>query len=197
MPPTLFTRDFFARPTVKVARDLLGTMLHRRYPDGTVESAPIVECEAYTADEPACHAFRGITERCRVLFGPPGISYVYFIYGMYNCLNVVTEPDGTAGAILIRAIGTEGGNGPGKLCKTWGIDRNHNGLDLIDPASEIWITPGEKIPKDQIGMTERIGVTSAQDLIWRFYVRDNIYVSGPRKLGGGTRPTRKKVTSPV
>jgi DNA-3-methyladenine glycosylase len=187
----IFTREFYARSTVTVARDLLGAVLCRRFADGRVVAAPIVEVEAYTEDDPACHAFRGITERCRVLFGQPGIAYVYFIYGMYNCLNVVTEPDGVPGAILIRALGAEGGAGPGKLCQTWEIDRSFNGVDLTCTESSLWIAQGERIASN-VGETVRIGVTSAQDRIWRFYVKGNQYVSGPRKLGGGKRPLSKK-----
>jgi DNA-3-methyladenine glycosylase len=188
----IFTREFYARPTVAVARDLLGAVLCRRFADGRVVTAPIVEVEAYTEDDPACHAFRGITERCRVLFGQPGIAYVYFIYGMYNCLNVVTEPDGVPGAILIRALGAEGGAGPGKLCQTWEIDRSFNGVDLTCTESVLWIAQGERIPASDVGETVRIGVTSAQDRIWRFYVKGNQYVSGPRKLGGGKKPLSRK-----
>ena len=187
-----FTKDFYARPTVTVARDLLGTVLCRRFADGRIVSAPIVEVEAYTEDDPACHAFRGITERCRVLFGPPGLAYVYFIYGMYNCLNVVTEPDGVPGAVLIRALATEGGTGPGKLCHTWQIDRSFNGADFTSRESTLWIVEGQRVPDANVGETVRIGVTSAQDRIWRFYMKNNEFVSGPRKLGGGKRPILKK-----
>jgi DNA-3-methyladenine glycosylase len=188
-----FTREYFARPTVSVARDLLGTVLCRRFSDGTVVSAPIVEVEAYTEDDPACHAFRGITERCRVMFGPPGYSYVYFIYGMYNCLNVVTEPDGTPGAILIRGLGTEGGRGPGKLCQTWQIDRSFNGIDLLSPDSGLWLVPQDKIPARNIGESVRIGITSGQDRVWRFYIKGNRYVSGPSKLQSGAGSRRRRV----
>lgn len=191
----VLSREFYARPTVIVARDLLGAVLCRRFADGRVVTAPIVEVEAYTEDDPACHAFRGITERCRVLFGRPGLAYVYFIYGMYNCLNVVTEPDGVPGAILIRALGIEGGTGPGKLCQTWNIDRSFNGVDFTRTESDLWIVEGESIPENQVGETVRIGVTSAQDRIWRFYLKGNEFVSGPRKLGGGKKPLSQKKLS--
>jgi DNA-3-methyladenine glycosylase len=183
----VFTRDFFARPTVAVAQDLLGAVLCRRFADGRIVSAPIVEVEAYTQDDPACHAFKGITERTRVMFGPAGHAYVYFIYGMYNCLNVVTEPEGVPGAVLIRALGAEGGNGPGKLCFTWQIDRSLNGVDLASPDSPIWLVKGDVITSKEMGKSERIGITSGHDRIWRFYLKGNEYVSGPRKLGGGAR----------
>lgn len=192
----VYNKSFFARPTLDVAPDLLGAVLCRRFPDGEILHAPIVEVEAYTADDPACHAFRGQTSRCEVMFGPGGYSYVYFIYGMYNCLNVVTEPAGQAGAVLIRAIGTEGGNGPGKLCKTWGITRNHNALNLMDASEELWLAKGPKIPEDQIGRSIRVGISQAQDRMWRFYLKDNEFVSvknvrphKAKKRAGNTKPT--------
>lgn len=192
----VLTSKFYEKEAPAVARALLGTRLCRRFDDGTVVSAPIVEVEAYTEDDPACHAFRGITDRCRVLFGPPGIAYVYFIYGMYNCLNVVTQPEGSASAVLIRAIGTEGGTGPGKLCSTWKIDRSFNGVDLMSPDSPLWIVRGERVKTQVIGESVRIGVTSAKDIVWRYYVKDNPYVSGPRWMGGGAKKTKKTVTIP-
>lgn len=173
----VFERSFFARPTLDVAADLLGAILCRRNDDGSVLRAEIVEIEAYTADDPSCHAFRGKTKRCEVMFGPPGFSYVYFIYGMYNCLNVVTEPDGTAGAILIRAINTEGGEGPGKLCKTLNITRDHNAVDLTDNTQEIWLERGEPLKTEQIAQSIRVGISQAQDRLWRFYVKDHPMLS--------------------
>src|ERR1700722_17436772 len=103
----VYSEDFYSRPTLEVAPELLGSILCRRLPDNSIIFAPIVEVEAYTADDPACHASKGMTKRCEVMFGPAGRSYVYFIYGMYNCLNVVTEPSGVAGAVLVRAIGID------------------------------------------------------------------------------------------
>ncbi len=139
--------------------------------------APIVEVEAYTMDDPACHASRGETPRCRVMFGMPGRAYVYFIYGMYNCLNVVTEPEGTAGAVLLRAIGTDGGEGPGKLCREWQIDRQHNGCDLLDPAGELWIAQGGPIAEADIGESIRVGISVAQERPWRFFLKDHPHIS--------------------
>ncbi|HEY9677334.1 MAG TPA: DNA-3-methyladenine glycosylase [Drouetiella sp.] len=177
----LFDRNFFQRPTVKVAKDLLGANLCRRMPDGTVVSAPIVEVEAYTEDDPACHAFKGLTERTRVMFGHPGHAYVYFIYGMYFCLNVVTEPEHVPGAVLIRAIGVPGGEGPGKLCKLWDIDKSHNGLDLCDVNSELFIAKGDKVSKRDIEISTRIGIKLAAERLWRFHLKDHPHVSGPKR----------------
>src|SRR5271170_7577757 len=198
MPAPRFTRDFFARPTVSVARDLLGTMLYRRFADGSAVCAPIVELEAYTEDDPACHAFRGITERCRVLFGPPGIAYVYFIYGMYNCLNISCEPDGQAGGVLIRALEPVEGlatmaklrklppnpkpqlltSGPGRLCQALDITRAaHNGLYVTDPRSCLRIEDDGYRPEG-IAVTPRIGIRHAADMLARFLIRGNQFVSG-------------------
>lgn len=165
----LHTEEFYARPTLKVARDLLGCHLHRRLPSGIVLSAEITEVEAYTVDDPACHAFKGKTKRTEVMFGPPGRAYVYFIYGMYYCLNVVTEPIGIPGAVLIRGLQGTGLNGPGKICKRWQIDRELNGANLMWPDSLLWIT--KRLPgiKPKIQTSERIGISQAQDRLWRFY----------------------------
>ena len=188
----VFDPDFFARSTLAVAPDLLGSLLCRRLSDGGVLYAPIVEVEAYTADDPACHAARGKTRRCEVMFGPPGYSYVYFIYGMYNCLNVVTEPSGTPGAVLVRAVGIDGGNGPGKLCQTLGIDRRHNALNLMDPDGDIWIVQGTAPGRRQIGRSARVGISLAQDRPWRFFIKDHPQISvlkvrphEPKKSPGG------------
>jgi DNA-3-methyladenine glycosylase len=176
-------RDFYARPTVAVARDLLGAMLHRRSENGGLVSGRILEVEAYTEDDPACHAFRGMTERCKIMFGPAGYVYVYFIYGMYWCLNVVTEEDGVPGAVLIRAVETPGGNGPGKLCRAWDIDRRHYGVDLCDPGSSLWIARSAPLPEDEIAESTRIGLKVAEDRVWRFFVKGHAGVSGVQKRG--------------
>lgn len=178
---TKLTREFFARPTIDVAPDLLGVQLVRTLPDGEMLRAAIVEVEAYTEDDPACHAFRGITDRCRVMFGPPGFAYVYFIYGMYFCLNVVTENEGTPGAVLIRALGIPGGDGPGKLCRLWNIDKTQNGVDLLDPASPLYLESGTKYGAPQISVTERIGINVAVERPWRFFVTDHPHVSGKNR----------------
>lgn len=175
------TRDFFARPTLEVAPDLLGMTFVRTLPSGEILRAPIVEVEAYTQDDPACHAFRGITERCRVMFGPAGFAYVYFIYGMYFCLNVVTEADGVPGAVLIRALGSPGCEGPGKLCREWGIDRSHNGVDLLDCHSPLYLEHGTKYGADFVTISERIGLNVATERPWRFFVTENPHVSGRKK----------------
>lgn len=187
----VFPQEFFSRPTLEVAPDLLGTILCRRMSTGLLQ-AQIVEVEAYTADDPACHAWRGKTKRCEVMFGPAGVSYVYFIYGMYNCLNVVTEPDGIAGAVLIRAVATDGGDGPGKLCKTLQIDRSHNAVNLMDPNGELWLEKGSQIADSEIGRSIRVGISVAQDRLWRFFIKGHPHVSVKT-----VRPHRPKSKSAV
>jgi DNA-3-methyladenine glycosylase len=174
---------FYERPTLAVARDLLGCVLHRRFPSGVVKQALITEVEAYTQDDPACHAFRGITKRSQTLFGEPGIAYVYFIYGMYHCLNVVTEATGVAGAVLIRGLSEPGLDGPGKICREWQIDRSHNGLNLMDPSSEIWIGPRPLSFKGKVSVSKRIGISQegAKDYLWRFFVAPEEKASARKK----------------
>ncbi len=166
---TVLKEAFYARSTIKVAKDLLGCHLHRRLPSGVILSAEITEVEAYTANDPACHAFKGKTKRTEVLFGPPGRAYVYFIYGMYYCLNVVTEPEGIPGAILIRGLRAPGLNGPGKICKHWQIDSAINGVSLLDPDLPLWITTLTDRIKPKILTSSRIGISQAKDKLWRFY----------------------------
>lgn len=173
----VFDEQFFARPAPAVAPQLLGSWLYRRLPDQTILHGRIVEVEAYTEDDPACHAFKGLTERCKVLFGPPGMAYVYFIYGMYHCLNVVTERDGEAGAVLIRAVEAEGTNGPGRLCRQWHIDRSFNGKSLLDPESDLWMEPGTQVHDSEIEITPRVGITLAADRMWRYHLKGNASVS--------------------
>ena len=185
-----YQQDFYRRDTLAVARELLGAVLCRQTSDGQVLHGPIVEVEAYTEDDPACHASRGLTPRCSVMFGPPGRAYVYFIYGMYHCLNVVTEPEGTAGAVLIRAVGAEGTNGPGKLCRQWQIDWSHNGASLLMPGSDLWICAGDAIPDSQVVRSPRIGITSATDRHWRFYLKDHPSVSKAPKSPAGKKRKR-------
>lgn len=176
----VFGPEFFARYTPDVARDLLGATLCRRLADGTILSGEIVETEAYRDDDPACHAARGPTPRCEVMFGEPGLAYVYFIYGNYHCLNVVTEPKGSGCAVLIRAVEGPGTNGPGKLCREWQITKQHNRANLMSTDSDIWICSGETLRKSDIGVSSRIGISAAQELQWRFFIKDHPHVSGPK-----------------
>lgn len=176
---SVLNQDFYNRDTLIVAKDLLGCKLCRRV-NGKVIKGVIVETEAYTQDDPACHAFRGKTPRAVTLFKQPGIAYVYFIYGMYHCFNVITEPEETAGAVLIRAlepINVENTNGPGKLCRALDITKELNELDLTDKKSGLWLESYKKYNESEIVTTTRIGIKQAADYPWRFYVKDNVFVS--------------------
>jgi len=164
--------SFFERSTLEVTRDLLGCSLNRRFLSGIIKRSLITEVEAYTQDDPACHAYRGPTKRNQVLFGAPGMAYVYFIYGMYYCLNVVTEVTGVPGAVLIRGLAEPGLDGPGKICREWEIDLSYNGLNLTDAEQEIWIGPKDPRYKPQIEISTRIGIghAEAKKREWRFLI---------------------------
>jgi len=174
-----------------VAPRLLGSILHG--PNG---SGRIVEVEAYGGSEdPASHAAGGITPRTEPVFGPAGVLYVYLIYGMYHCANVVTGPDGDGQAVLIRALEPVGDleslragrpkarrdidltNGPGKLCQALNIDRSHDRLDLNGPDSPVRLELAAPLAGPEIVQSRRIGLSVAQDTPWRWYVRDNAWIS--------------------
>ncbi len=199
MKKTKLPRAFYAQPTVEVARKLLGKYLVHRTAEG-MRRGRIVETEAYVGPEDrASHASRGKTKRTAVMFGPPGVAYVYVIYGMHHCLNVVTEQEGYPAAVLIRAVEpvlsdeeqeqlrpgdltiAKLANGPGKLCRYMGIDRRLNGADLC--GSELYIEDwGERVRPEDIVATTRIGVEYAgewKQKPWRFYLKGNPCVSKP------------------
>jgi len=146
-------------------------------PDGELLGGRIVETEAYLQNDEAMHAYRGKTARNAPLFGLPGTSYVYFIYGVHYCFNVVTEAEGIASAVLIRGLDQiDDANGPGKLCRRLKIDLSHNGLDLSSTDSPIWIARGTELEAPII-TTTRIGITRAADKPWRFYILGSSGVS--------------------
>ena len=164
-------RRFFAEPPETVAPLLLGKLLARRTPAGWL-AGRIVEVEAYLGPhitdtpDPASHSFRGVTARNSVMFGPPGHAYVYFIYGMYYCLNVSCEPDGQPGGVLFR--GVEGASGPGRLCKVFGITRERdNGVDFTSPKSTLQIKD-DGFVADDIVITPRIGISKDKDRLARY-----------------------------
>lgn len=175
----ILSRNFYNRDTLIVARDLLGCKLCRRVGDDILQGI-IVETEAYKESDPACHAYRGKTPRAITLFKMPGLSYVYFIYGMYYCFNVTTEPNGVAGAVLIRAlepINVDNTNGPGKLCRELKITKDLNEIDLTVSSSNIWLEEFKSYDNSEVCQTTRIGIKQATDYPWRFYVKDNKFVS--------------------
>jgi DNA-3-methyladenine glycosylase len=159
--PPILPESFYARDTVTVARDLLGKVLMR----GDVAS-PIVEVEAYLGGEDkAAHSARGLTPRTRVIFGPPGRAYVYLIYGIHECFNIVAERDGVPGCVLIR--GVQSVSGPGRLTRAFGIMRRHTGQTLFEPGSEITVRDAHLVPTG-IEVTPRIGIRHCADWPLRF-----------------------------
>lgn len=181
-------RDFYARPTLQVARELLGKLLVRSV-EGRRVSGIVVETEAYVGrSDTACHAHRGKTPRNAVMFGPPGVAYVYFVYGMHHCLNAVTEPEGEPCAVLIRAIvpregldfvrenrrgrpDSEFANGPAKLCRALAIDAALNGADLVNGGA-LWFEECLCLPEGSVIASPRIGINYADEkdrlAPWRF-----------------------------
>ena len=163
------SRDFFNRPTLIVAQELLGKIMVFDTSAGI-----ITETEAYIGeDDPASHAARGKTQRNAVMFGPAGFTYVYFIYGMHYCLNIVTEEEGFPGAVLIRGLmliepSTLQLNGPGKICSHLGITREQNALDLTENDT-FYIKDTPFRPPYET--TPRIGISKGQEKLWRFVVK--------------------------
>ncbi len=197
--PRVLSRVFYARDTVMVARELLGKFLVHYLPEGTAIGR-IVETEAYLQNDPACHAARGLTKRNRVMFGPPGHAYIYFIYGMHYCFNVVTREEGVGEAVLIRALepislpkDRQASNlprrvgfqpapkvnlcrGPARLVQAMGITKACNGFDLTNKGPLV-IWAAENVPSEKIVTTNRIGIKAGQELPLRFYAADSPYVS--------------------
>jgi DNA-3-methyladenine glycosylase len=180
-------RDFFARSVHEVAPDLIGATL---LVDGV--GGPIVELEAYDQEDPASHSFGGPTARNAVMFGPPGYTYVYRSYGIHWCLNFTCDLEGSAEAVLVRALKPEHGldlmrarrglererdlaSGPGKLCQALGITGEHNKLPLDVPPFELLAR--EETP--EIATGPRIGITKATELSWRYGVKGSPYLSRP------------------
>ncbi len=189
-------REFYERSTLQVAKDILGKHLVYHHPEGKL-SAKIVEVEAYIGKgDPACHAARGKTPRNSVMFGPGGHAYIYFIYGMYHCLNFVTEAEPEPAAVLIRAAEPDEGlnimllnspvknsqsllSGPGKLCRAFGLTRDQSGLDLTQNTLYLERRENAGI---EIGKTTRIGIKDGADKLWRFYDKESSAVSALRKF---------------
>jgi len=198
------TREFFSRDSRIVGRELLGKLLIRR--EGRKKLVGrVVEVEAYLGkDDPAAHSFGGPTPRNMVMFGPPGFAYVYFIYGNHYCLNVSCQPEGNAAAVLFRALEPLAGiekmalsrdlsiegpkdlrlltSGPGRMAEAFGVTRERdNGKDLTNPRSDLWLGEDGFVPAEVIA-TKRIGITKAADRQWRYVIKDNAFVSGPKKI---------------
>ncbi|ODT44425.1 MAG: 3-methyladenine DNA glycosylase [Nitrospira sp. SCN 59-13] len=180
----ILSRDYFDRPTLEVARSLVGKYLVREQGSGLI-AGRIIEVEAYIGTEDkACHASKGRTRRTDVLFGPPGHAYVYLCYGMYEMLNVVTEQEGFPAAILLRAVECEGKliDGPGRLTRAFDVDRRLNRCDLTLGQSLWFEDRGEAPPDNLLATHPRIGVDYAGEWAhkpWRF--RLTTEVSKPRR----------------
>jgi DNA-3-methyladenine glycosylase len=198
----IFPQSFYTRPTLRVARDLLGQILVHETPQG-IAAGRIVEVEAYLPkNDPGCHAAKGKTPRNQVMFGPPGHAYVYFCYGNHYLFNLVTEKNGTPGAVLIRALeplkGLElmakrrGGlevssrhltNGPGKLVQALGIRRDHNQSSICQKPLYVQ----KAIRTGKVRATTRIGITEGSGLLLRFYLEGSPYLS---VKPGADRPSK-------
>lgn len=201
--------NFYNRNAVKVAKKLLGKSLNVRQPNGSIISATISETEAYRGfEDDACHAHKGKTPRCEVMYGPPGRAYVYFTYGMHYMLNLVTEDEGFPAAVLIRGVVVDEdfldqfsanrydkpyydltkqqknalSNGPGKTTKGFGITRDtHNGLSLME--DEIWVDDmGVRVSDSDIKITPRIGIdyaVNSRNWPWRFILAPRLVLRQP------------------
>jgi DNA-3-methyladenine glycosylase len=202
-----FTRDELALDPVDLAHLLLGSVLESTGPAGTV-AARLVEVEAYRGeDDPASHCYRGRTDRNRVMWGPAGHLYVYFVYGMHFCANVVGREDGEAGAVLLRAGEIVEGvelarkrrvaarrdvqlaQGPARLTSALGIGPQDNGADLVVPGSSLRLYAGDHVPASRVRSGPRVGVAAAQDTPWRFWVEGSPVVSAYRRGGRVRRPS--------
>jgi DNA-3-methyladenine glycosylase len=205
------TRDELAIDPLDAARLLLGCVLVSDVGDTRVTTR-LVEVEAYRGTgDPASHTYRGRTERNAVMFGPAGHLYVYFVYGMHFCANVTSMTDGVAGAVLLRAgevvegietarvrrptsrSDAELARGPARLTAVLGLDRGHNGLDLTDPESPVRLYAGEPVPDEAVRTGPRVGVATAVEVPWRWWVAGSPAVSAYRR--GGKR--RVVIAKPV
>lgn len=185
-------RKFYYQDTLTVAKSLLGKKIVRIHRN-KILSGIIVETEAYTGnDDPSCHSFNGMTKRNEVMFNGGGFAYIYFIYGNYYCFNVTTSHKGAGHAVLIRGIEpieginemklrrnqtniTELTNGPGKLCQSLAIDKTLNAIDVTN-NDKIFITEGIT-KKFSIGVSPRIGISKAENLLYRFFIIDNEFIT--------------------
>jgi DNA-3-methyladenine glycosylase len=195
-------RRFYARPATIVAPELLGRILVRALPTGERLRARIVETEAYEQDDPASHAFRGLTTRNGVMFGPAGHLYVYFTYGMHHCMNVVTGREGEGTAVLLRAAQPIDGlevmrrargtdrirdlcRGPARLAQALGVDRALDGSDLV-AGDDVWIERGSGPGGLEVRSGTRIGIRTGVDTPWRFWL-DEPWVSASRRVPASSR----------
>jgi DNA-3-methyladenine glycosylase len=208
----ILSQSFYRRPTVHVAKDLLGQILVHETPLG-ITSGRIVETEAYLPqNDPGCHAARGKTPRNEVMFGPGGFSYVYFCYGNHFMFNFVTEREGVPGAVLVRALEPVKGaelmakrrekfgpedfgltNGPGKLVQALGLHRGHNKLPVF--KKPLYVLAQKR--KDPVAVTTRIGITEGSELPLRFFLKGNPYLSVKAGMDRPSPGKKKKMKAMV
>ncbi|MGG6294443.1 DNA-3-methyladenine glycosylase [Leptolyngbya sp. AN02str] len=194
--PGFICADWLAHCATHIAPALLGCTLVRQFADGRILRGQIVETEAYTPNDPACHAYRRRSDRNGVMFGPAGHAYVYLIYGMYHCINVVTDADEVPSAVLIRALQIDDipdwldvgrdkphrvAAGPGKLCRLMQVDLSLNGTQLA-PGNALWLEHRSRSLQNSwhqvpVVQTTRIGITQGVDLPWRWYLQNSPSVS--------------------
>ncbi|MBI9072762.1 MAG: DNA-3-methyladenine glycosylase [Melioribacteraceae bacterium] len=194
------TKEFYTQDVLTVAKELLGKSFCKVNEDGTFLSGKIVEVEAYNKiNDEAAHSFKGVTKRNEVMFMGGGHLYIYFIYGMYFCANVITGYQDSGSAVLIRGIEPLTGidamgtnrfghsdlskkefnnltNGPGKICLAYNLSKNNNGENLL--SDRIFISDAQNISSQKIVVTTRIGIKKSVELPWRFFIKDNPFVSG-------------------
>jgi len=212
-------RDFFARPSLEVAPDLLGCVIAHETAEGLV-AVMLTEVEAYAGEsDPASHAYRGQTARNAVMFGPPGHVYVYFTYGMHFCMNLVCQAEHGASAVLLRAGRVIEGvplatarrakrlaraaprevdlaRGPARLCEALAVDLSHDGADAVDPASPLRaLAASAPVPAADITRGPRVGISRATDRPWRFWITGDPTVS-PYRAYAARRVRAKPVTGP-
>lgn len=205
----VLTADFFSRPAERVAPELVGCLLVRRLQNGTHLWGVVVETEAYCQSEPACHGHRRRSPSNETLFGPPGRFYVYLSHGVHHCVNVVTDRDGWANGVLLRAVVLPGeperiAAGPALLARRFGIDRRQD-RQPVDPAAGLWLAPRpeplsrwwrqqERAGVSPLLATARIGISQAQQLPWRWYLRASRSVS--RRARGDRTPRPEQALRP-
>jgi DNA-3-methyladenine glycosylase len=214
IPSKRFPRSFYLRHSPLVAKEILGAYLHRII-NGIELIGKIVETEAYGVGDAACHAFRGKTSRNAIMFDEGGFSYIYFTYGMHFCFNISTNVAGIAEAVLIRAVEPIAGieqmrsmrpkahidreltSGPGRLCQAFGLTREQNAMDLVE-SDELFITRGKPddrssgVSANLIGVSTRIGINVAQEFPWRFFIKENEYVSRAKPSVPGKVVVRRR-----
>ncbi|MBC1261720.1 DNA-3-methyladenine glycosylase [Synechococcus sp. BSF8S] len=199
----VLTPAFFARPADRVGPDLVGCVLWQRREDGRFLRGLVVETEAYSQSEPACHGHRRRSPSNETLFGPPGRFYVYVSHGIHHCVNVVTDREDWANGVLLRAVAMPDeperiAAGPGLLARRFGLDRRHDGQP-VDPAGGLWLAPRppalvawwqqqDQQGRDPLVTATRIGITPGADLPWRWYLKASRSVS--RRARGDRTPSR-------